>query len=98
MGALAGLPIFILVIVSPLLFMSGLVEIFKSCIWTQAYRDLKAMHRPVQADALQAQIAPAGRTLDEKSRASSPATGPSGNGRIQPQARTKGMRMDSIQT
>jgi hypothetical protein len=45
MGTLVGLPIFILVMISPVLFVSGLVEIFKSCIWTLAYRDLKALEQ-----------------------------------------------------
>jgi len=43
MGALAGLPVFIVVMISPMLFVSGFVEIYKSCIWTLAYRDLKAL-------------------------------------------------------
>ncbi len=43
MGALAGLPIFILVMISPILFVSGLVQIYMSSIWTLAYRDLKVM-------------------------------------------------------
>ncbi len=60
MGALAGLPIFIVVMVSPILFVSGLVEIYKSCLWTLAYRDLKAAERPAQAPAPQTSLAPAG--------------------------------------
>jgi hypothetical protein len=48
-GALVGLPIFILVMISPVLFVSGWVEIYKSCIWTVAYRDLKALEQAVAA-------------------------------------------------
>ena len=46
-GALAGLPVFIVVMISPILLVSGLVEIYKSCIWTLAYRDLKAREQMV---------------------------------------------------
>jgi len=56
MGALAGIPIFIVVLISPMLFVSGLVEIYKSSMWTLAYRDLKAMealvHEPVTTVSL----------------------------------------------
>lgn len=57
MGALVGLPIFILVMFSPVFFVSGLVEIFKSCIWTLAYRDLKAVELSARAPVLQMQQA-----------------------------------------
>ena len=59
MGALAGLPIFIVVMVSPMLFVSGLVEIYMSCIWTLAYRDLRAMELPLPAHVPQIPLAPA---------------------------------------
>ena len=53
MGALAGLPVFMVVLVSPVLLVSGWVEIYKSAIWTLAYRDLKALEisarEPVRA-------------------------------------------------
>ena len=42
-GALAGMPLFILVLLAPVLFFAGLVEIFKSSTWTLAYRDLCAL-------------------------------------------------------
>jgi hypothetical protein len=48
MGLLVGLPIFIVVMISPILFVSGWVEIYKSSIWTLAYRDLKAMELTAQ--------------------------------------------------
>lgn len=47
MGALAGLPILVVVTISPLLFVSGFVEVYTSSIWTLAYRDLRAKS-PVQ--------------------------------------------------
>jgi hypothetical protein len=51
MGLMAGLPIFIVVMISPILFVNGLVEIYLSSIWTLAYRDLKAIELPVEAPA-----------------------------------------------
>jgi hypothetical protein len=47
MGTLVGLPIFILVMISPILFVGGLVEIYKSSIWTLAYRELKTREQMV---------------------------------------------------
>jgi hypothetical protein len=59
MGLLAGIPIFILVAVSPVVFVNGLVEVYISSLWTLAYRELKALERPVQAPAPRAQAAAA---------------------------------------
>ena len=42
-GALIGIPIFILVVSLPWLFLSGLVEVFKSSVWTLTYRELRAL-------------------------------------------------------
>jgi len=53
MGALAGLPIFVPVMLSPMLFVTGLAKIYMSSIWTLAYRDLRAMESPVAATARQ---------------------------------------------
>ena len=49
MGALAGLPLFFLVTISPMLFIEGLLEVYMSSIWTLAYRDLRVMESPVPA-------------------------------------------------
>lgn len=38
-----GLPIFILVMTAPTLFLGGLVEVFKSSVWTLTYRELCAL-------------------------------------------------------
>lgn len=38
-GAVFGLPLFVLVTFSPITFLSGLVEVFKSSFWTLSYRD-----------------------------------------------------------
>lgn len=42
-GGIVALPIFILVVVVPNLFLSGLYETFKSTTWTLTYRELLAM-------------------------------------------------------
>jgi hypothetical protein len=59
MGALAGLPIFTIVMISPMLFVSGLMEIYMSSIWTLAYRELRAMECTVPAAASLVPLAPA---------------------------------------
>ena len=41
-GGMVGLPLFILVMLVPMLFLSGLVEIYKSGVWTLTYRELRA--------------------------------------------------------
>lgn len=45
LGILVGVPVFFLVLVLPLLFLSGLLEIFKSSVWTLTYRQLLALER-----------------------------------------------------
>jgi len=42
-GAVAGLPVFLLVMAAPMVFLCGLVEVVKSSIWTLTYRDLRAL-------------------------------------------------------
>jgi hypothetical protein len=59
MGALAGLPVFTVVTLSPILFVGGLVEIYKSSLWTLGYRELRTMERPVQAPAPRVSAVPA---------------------------------------
>jgi hypothetical protein len=43
LGVLVGLPIFILVLAAPLTFLNGLAEVYKSSVWTLAYRELRAL-------------------------------------------------------
>jgi len=43
LGGAVGTPIFILVVTVPLLFLGGLVEVFKSSVWTLTYRELRAL-------------------------------------------------------
>jgi hypothetical protein len=42
LGAAVGIPIFLLVVGLPTLFLGGLAEVFKSSVWTLAYRELGA--------------------------------------------------------
>ena len=42
-GAIIGLPIFILVVIAPWVFLGGLMEVFKSSTWTLTYRELRAL-------------------------------------------------------
>ncbi len=44
-GAVVGLPVLILVMIAPMLFLGGLVEVVKSSLWTLAYRELRALER-----------------------------------------------------
>jgi hypothetical protein len=41
-AAVVGAPIFFLVLILPLLFLGGLLEVFKSSVWTLTYRQLRA--------------------------------------------------------
>jgi hypothetical protein len=40
-GVVFGLPLFIIVTFSPIIFLSGLVEVFKSSFWTLSYREFR---------------------------------------------------------
>ncbi len=42
-GLAAGIPIFILVLAAPLVFLGGLAHVFKSSVWTLTYRELRAL-------------------------------------------------------
>jgi len=43
LAGVVGLPIFALVMAAPWLFLGGLMEIFKSSVWTLTYRELRAL-------------------------------------------------------
>jgi hypothetical protein len=64
MGALVGTPLLFVVTVSPMLFVGGLVEIYRSSVWTIVYRDMKAMEHPVQVPVSQAPLVQANSTAD----------------------------------
>jgi hypothetical protein len=49
MGLIAGLPLVVLVAIIPMLFVGGWVEIFKSSLWTLAYRELSIKEHAFQA-------------------------------------------------
>jgi hypothetical protein len=51
LGALIGIPIFALVVSVPWLFLGGLVEVFKSSVWTLTYRELRALEGLEPEDA-----------------------------------------------
>jgi hypothetical protein len=38
-----GIPIFILVVAAPSVFLGGLAEVYKSSVWTLSYRELRAL-------------------------------------------------------
>jgi hypothetical protein len=40
-GAIVGMPLVILAALAPLVFLGGLVEVFRSALWTLAYRELR---------------------------------------------------------
>ncbi|GAB4549842.1 MAG: hypothetical protein Kow0063_44600 [Anaerolineae bacterium] len=42
-GAAVGIPIFFLALFVPTLFLSGLIEVFKSSVWTLTYRAVRAL-------------------------------------------------------
>ena len=43
LGGAVGLPIFLLVLIVPLLFLGGLWQVYRSGVWTLTYRELRAM-------------------------------------------------------
>ena len=43
LAGVIGLPIFILVMAAPWIFLGGLMEVFKSSVWTLSYRELRAL-------------------------------------------------------
>jgi hypothetical protein len=43
-GGVVGVPVFLLAVVLPAAFLSGLVEVFKSSTWTLTYRELRALN------------------------------------------------------
>jgi len=48
LGFGVGLPIFILIMAAPLVFLGGLAEVFKSSVWTLTYRELRALGGPAE--------------------------------------------------
>jgi hypothetical protein len=52
LAAVVGLPIFILVVAAPWAFLGGLIEVFKSSVWTLTYRELQALEN-LELEALE---------------------------------------------
>ena len=46
---LCGLPVSILVMIAPMLFLGALVEVAKSSLWTLTYRELRALEKVEEA-------------------------------------------------
>jgi hypothetical protein len=46
LGALVGVPIFLLVVMAPILVLSGLYETYQSSVWTLTFREVKALEGP----------------------------------------------------
>jgi hypothetical protein len=42
-GFLVGIPLFILIMAAPLVFLGGLAQVYKSSVWTLTYRELRAL-------------------------------------------------------
>ncbi|MCP4540968.1 MAG: hypothetical protein GY832_27855 [Chloroflexi bacterium] len=55
-GGLIGLPIFILILAAPWLFLSGLMETFKSSTWTLTYRELRVLDELEPEPAIEAEL------------------------------------------
>lgn len=49
LGFGVGIPIFILIMAAPLVFLGGLAEVFKSSVWTLTYRELRALGGPAES-------------------------------------------------
>ncbi len=43
-GGIVGVPVFLLILIAPLAWLGGLLEVFKSSTWTLTYRELRAMN------------------------------------------------------
>ena len=50
-GFLVGIPLFLILLIIPLVFLAGLKEVFQSSTWTLTYRELKALSS-VSANAI----------------------------------------------
>ena len=50
-GAVFGLPLFLVVTFAPITFLSGLVEVFKSSFWTLSYREFRPLESTISQPA-----------------------------------------------
>ena len=51
LGAAVGVPIFLLVVVAPILFLNGLYETYTSSAWTLTFREVRALEGPASVPA-----------------------------------------------
>jgi hypothetical protein len=60
LAGVVGFPIFILVMAAPWVFLSGLMEVFKSSVWTLTYQELRALEpaKLPELDASGLEVAP----------------------------------------
>jgi hypothetical protein len=58
LAAAVGVPIFILVVAAPALFLGGLMEVFKSNVWTLTFRELRAIDSADIVDVDRASVDP----------------------------------------
>jgi hypothetical protein len=60
LAGVVGLPIFILVMAAPWIFLGGLMEVFKSSVWTLSYQELRALEpeKLPELDASGLEVAP----------------------------------------
>jgi hypothetical protein len=52
---MVGMPIFVMVVVAPWIFLCGLMEVYKSSVWTLTYRGLP---NKVSLDLVPAEVEP----------------------------------------
>ena len=56
-GAVFGLPLFLVVTFAPITFLSGLVEVFKSSFWTLSYREFRPLESTISQPAERPELA-----------------------------------------
>ena len=55
LAVMVGLPIFVIVVAAPWIFLCGLMEVYKSSVWTLTYR---ALPNKVSLDLVPAEVEP----------------------------------------
>ncbi len=73
-AVLAGVPIFLLIVVVPMLFFSGLVVVFQSTVWTLIFNELETKETPTTEPAIEppADESPPTETADDETDDDSP--------------------------
>ena len=68
-GGVIGLPLFLVVALSPILFLRGLALVYDSTVWTLTYRELKALQSLASEPLPPVDIPPASTDLDAAAEA-----------------------------